>query len=455
MKTPPRLPTTRNLLAGAFCALAFALGAWPALACSPPAVTLRVAPERDLVYRDGPREVIVEVEIKGAKPQETFRTPVNLSVVLDHSGSMAGAKIEKARQAACVALDRLEPDDTFSLVIFDNTAEVILPPERAGSREHRDEMKARIERIQPGGSTALYAGVELGAKQVRKCFDKERVNRVILLSDGLANVGPKNTSDLVRLGSGLRGEGLSVTTIGLGDDFNEDLMTGLAEASHANYYYVRDAEKLPGIFGDELGSATSRIASEIRIRIEVPKGVRLREIIGHPEIHCEEGAAEISLPELFGSEDRLFHLRCRLDETAADTASLASVSLSYDDLAQKERASFKNEVSVHLTCDAEKSTASVHDETARNIAVLSNRLTKEAAVKLADEGRAKEAATLLQRQIIANASAPATQQLPGVSDENRKLEGYTRELTTKGNLDNTSRKAAQWDNYQDRYQLKR
>src|SRR6202008_1808042 len=103
--------------------------------------------------------------------------------------------------------------------------DLLIPPERVGGRDHREDLKARIHRIQPGGSTALHAGVVLGAKQVRRFFENERVNRVILLSDGLANGGPSSPSDLSRLGRERRGDGIAVSTVGLGDDYNEDLMT--------------------------------------------------------------------------------------------------------------------------------------------------------------------------------------------------------------------------------------
>ena len=221
-------------------------------------MTLRVTPDRDCVYERGPREVIVQVEVEGRKADDSRRAPMNLSIVLDRSGSMEGAKIEKARQAAAMAVDKLGDDDFFSLVTYDNETDLLIAPERIGGRDHREDLKARIHRIQPGGSTALHAGVVLGAKQVRRYFARERVNRVILLSDGIANVGPSSTSDLASLGRELRGDGIAVSTIGLGDDYNEDLMTALAEASNANYYYVKDAEKLP--------VASSRRNSAARVR---------------------------------------------------------------------------------------------------------------------------------------------------------------------------------------------
>ena len=308
-----------------------------ASASAAPDVTLRVTPERDYVYRLGPREVIVQVEVEARKSDDARRAPMNLAIVLDRSGSMEGAKIEKARQAAAMAVDKLGDDDIFSLVTYDSETDLLIPPERVGGRDHREELKARIHRIQPGGSTALHAGVVLGAKQVRRFFERERVNRVILLSDGIANVGPSSTSDLARLGRELRGDGIAVSTIGLGDDYNEDLMTALAEASNANYYYVKDAEKLPGIFAQELGAARSLLARSIVIRIEAPDGVRLKEIIGRPDIECHDRVAEIKMPELFGSEKRRFLVRCVAETKTADAIEPASVELNYATLRARKR----------------------------------------------------------------------------------------------------------------------
>jgi len=407
------------------------------VAASEPEVALRVLPERDLVYSGGLREVIVQVEIEARKPERGHRVPMNLALVLDRSGSMQGAKIEKARQASCVAVDQLDDDDIFSLVIFDN-----------------DELKSTIDRIRPRGGTALHAGVTMGARQVRKNLDKERVNRVILLSDGIANVGPSRTSDLAALGRELRGEGIAVTTIGLGDDYNEDLMTALAEASSANYYYVKDAEKLPGIFAEELGVARSLLARGVTIRITVPDGVRLREIIGRPEIECRDRGADITLPELFGAEKRRFLARCVVEEKRSEPLDVAAVELSYETAGGSRAPAQSQTANVKFTDEAPKSDASLRPEVAREVSVAGNRLAKERAVKLADEGRAPEAADVLRHQAIANSAAPAPAQLPELAEENRKLEAAADEISRAGQLGKDSRKAIQFDNYKDKYQKK-
>jgi Ca-activated chloride channel family protein len=423
------------------------------VAASEPDVTLRVAPERDLVYSAGPREVIVQVEIEARKPDHRgHRVPMNLALVLDRSGSMQGAKIEKARQAACVAVDQLADDDLLSVVIYDNDAEVLLPPEPVGNSRHREELKSAIDRIRPRGSTALHAGVSAGARLIRKNLDKERVNRVILLSDGLANVGPSRPADLAALGRELRGEGIAVTTIGLGDDYNEDLMTALAEASSANYYYVKDAEKLPGIFAEELGVARSLIARGITIQIRVPDGVRLREIIGRPEIECRGRSAEIRLDEIFGSEKRRFLARCVVEEKRGEPLDVAAIEMSYETTAGTRAPAQAQMANVKFTDEAPKSDASLRPAVAQEVSVAKNRVAKELAVKLADEGRAKEAVAVLRQQAVANAAAPAAAQLPALPEENRKLEAAASELDRGGQLEKSSRKAIQYDNYKDKYQ---
>ena len=417
-----------------------------------PDVTLRVTPERDLVYSGGQREVIVQVDLDAKKPEHGKRAPMNLAVVLDRSGSMQGAKFEKAKQGACVAIDKLADDDFFSLVMFDNDTEVLLPPEKVGGERNREALKSRIDHVRTGGGTAIHAGVTLGAKQVRKNLDREFVNRIVLLSDGLANVGPSRPGDLASLGSELRRDGISVTTIGLGDDYNEDLMTALAEASNANYYYVRDAEKLPGIFAEELGAARTLVARGVTIRIAVPDGVRIKEIIGLPEIECRGRSADISLPEYFGGDRRRFLVRCFVESKVAEPLEVAAVDLKYDAVSGAKAEPQQQCANFRFTDAAEKSAISQRAEIAREVAVAENALSKARAVKLADEGKGREAADVLRSQIATNAAAPDAVKLPGLATENRKLENAAKEVESQGQLGKATRKQVQYENWQDKYQ---
>src|SRR5208337_738337 len=286
---------------------------------------LNLVPDREVLLNGSPQEVVVKIDLSAiADRQKHRRTPLNLAVVLDKSGSMTGAKLEKTKQAAQLLVDRLAPDDVFSLVIFSDEARVLVPAQRV---EDKDALKEKIGSIEAGGSTALYAGVKAGAHQIQEYFSSRRINRVILLSDGLANVGPSSPRELRRLGHELAESGISVTTIGVGDDYNEDLMAGLAEASDANYYYVQDTEKLPEIFAKELGELLTVAARDVRIEITCPDGVEPIGFIGRSE-KFEDRRATVNLSQFTLGQGRYLFLRCRVTRPEPE---VAHVKVSYTD----------------------------------------------------------------------------------------------------------------------------
>src|SRR5262249_48005665 len=242
----------------------------------------------------------------------------------DRSGSMSGGKIEKARQGAMELVDHLAPGDMFSFITYSDHAEVVFAAQQV---EDKEVIKRKIERVHAGGSTALYAGVKLGAEEVKKHLSSNRINRVILLSDGLANVGPSSTPELRGLGNSLSENGISVTTIGVGDDYNEDLMAGLAEASDANYYYVKDTEKLPQIFAKELGELMTLAARDIRIEIICPDGVKPTGFLGRPE-RFDGQKAILKLSNITAGQDRSVFLKCLVPDGRSE---VASVNVKYVD----------------------------------------------------------------------------------------------------------------------------
>lgn len=412
-------------------------------------LNLSVKPERDVIPVSGGRETIVQIELKAGDARTKRSVPINLAVVLDRSGSMAGAKLEKARQAAAVALDQLGPEDYFSVVVYDDEAEVLIAPQKAANKEG---LKEKIHAIRDGGGTALYSGVEKGAAQLRKYFDREKVNRIILLSDGNANVGPSRPSDLAKFGKELRQEGLGVSTVGLGDDYNEDLMTALAESSHANYYYVQNVEKLPGIFAEELGTVKSVVARNVKVVITLPEGVKPRAVLGEEDFVFQGQSVTIPLSDFYGSQTRRFLVSCETPDGEAAELDLAKVSVAYEDAESGRAVSTSQSARVKRSDDARLVAASLRADVAANSAITQNRLAKERAVKLADAGKPKEAAALLENQAAANAALPAAAQSPLLQSENDVLLRKAGELKASGSFSKTSRKEIQYQNYQDKNQ---
>ena len=408
---------------------------------------LNLVPDRDVLLKGRPQEVVVKIDLSAITDRQRHRrTPLNLAVVLDKSGSMTGAKLEKAKQAATQLVERLAPDDVFSLVIYSDEARVLVPAQKV---EDKEALKEKIASIEAGGSTALYAGVNTGARQVREYFSGKRINRVILLSDGLANVGPSSTSDLRRLGRELAESGISVTTIGVGDDYNEDLMAGLAEASDANYYYVRDTERLPEIFAKELGEMLTVAAREIKIEITCPDGVQPLGFIGRGE-KFENRKASVNLSQFTLGQNRYLLLRCLVTRPEPE---VARVQVRYtDELDNGSEQSAGGVVKIRFTDDQAAADRSVNSAvTAEKVLVLTA-VAKDKAIALADAGNFKEAAATLATQKASlgavYATAPAAVQVQ-IRTETNNLLDFDQQLVN-GQYGAGSRKALQSQSYNTR-----
>ena len=408
---------------------------------------LNLVPDRDVLLRNRPQEVVVKIDLNAiADRQKHRRTPLNLAVVLDKSGSMSGAKLEKAKQSALQLVDRLTSRDVFSLVIYSDEARVLVPAQQV---EDKEALKDKIEGIEAGGSTALYAGVKTGARQIQEYFSSKRINRVILLSDGLANVGPSSTRDLRRLGSDLAEKGISVTTIGVGDDYNEELMAGLAEASDANYYYVQDTEKLPEIFAKELGELLTVAAREIRIEITCPDGVKPLGFIGRSETF-EDQKALVNLSQFTLGQGRYLFLRCLVTRPEPE---VVRVKVSYtDELDNGSEQSASAVVKIRYTDEPMVADRSINSAVNAEKVLMLTAEAKDKAIAFADAGDYKHAAATLtvQKEALsaACANAPAEVQVQ-IRAETANLDGFNGQLVG-GQYDGASRKSLQSQSYNTR-----
>ena len=360
-------------------------------------VTMKVDMTNPLLEAGAKRTVVLKVALQAAeREQASKRPPVNMALVIDKSGSMQGERIQQAREAALAAVDRLRDDDIISVVAFDDNVTVLVPATKASSRA---EIRRGIEQIQAGGSTALFAGTSKGAAEVRKFLEREQVNRVILLSDGQANVGPSSPGALGELGGSLMKDGISATTIGLGLGYNEDLMVRLARESDGNHSFVENANDLVSIFDREFGEAMSVIAQDVQIRIDCGAGVRPLRTLGRPsEISGQTVITQLN--QLYGGQERYLLLEVEVPANEPDTTvELASVTATFRDLGTNEQNALKEQAQVQVTASREAVEAKEDKKVVSDFVLLEAAVVNQQAVQLRDEGRVEEARELLKGNI--------------------------------------------------------
>ncbi|MBL9207710.1 MAG: VWA domain-containing protein [Opitutaceae bacterium] len=360
-------------------------------------VRLQLSLDRSVLPAGQRERAIVKVSLEGIMPSRPeIRAPVNLALVLDRSGSMNGEKIERARAAALEAVRRLSPDDVFSLVVYNNTAESLIPARRVGDGS---ELEETIRSIRSFGGTALYDGVMRGASELRHYTDDTRyLHRLILLSDGLANVGPSSAEELARLGGTLVREGISVTTIGVGLDYNEDLMTRLAQRSDGNTYFVASSRDLPGIFKREIGEVLSIVARRVVVTVTLPEGIRPVGLVGREGL-LRGQTVEVTLNQLYGGQEKFALIEVEV-EGAADgrEREIARAEVTFEDPIAGRSEKLEARRSVRFATDERKVIASanlaVQTDYARNLTAVA----KDAAVGLVDAQRRDEAARQLRER---------------------------------------------------------
>jgi Ca-activated chloride channel homolog len=341
---------------------------------------------RSVLPLNDPGKVYLRLSLKSlASPGRERSTRINTAIVIDRSGSMGGDRIAAAKKGARVALERLSDDDTIALVAYNHEVQVLSDASRLG--RSRDELASAINGLRSGGTTALYAGVEEGGRQVEEHLSDDNVNRVILLSDGLANVGPSSPHALARLGRKLASRGISVSTIGLGLDYNEDLMQRLAAASDGNHVFVERPSDLAEIFDREFGDALSVSARDIDIIIECKLGFKPIRILGR-DGKIDGNRITLKMNQLQSENERYVVVELEAPEgRAAGDADIADVRVDYVDLDKDgKRIQAKAQPRVHFSTDTKEVEKGLNKAVMSQVAAQIATEKSEKAVELRDKG---------------------------------------------------------------------
>lgn len=273
--------------------------------------------------------VWLQIGVQARSAETDFVAPLNLALVIDSSGSMADPdKMPYVKQSLRLFLESLQPNDIVSIVTYSDEAQLLLPAQPLGDGRW---VQATIERLQPDGSTNLHAGMMLGFAEANRNFDIRRNNRVILLTDGIANAGVTDSERIIADALNYNEQGIYLSTIGLGLEFNDALLSELAHQGQGGYSFVDSAQEMERIFREHVAGLKQRAASDISLTISPAPGVRLVSITGLEGLPPADGVS-IPRPPLGSGDSSVVLAQLEVEPAyRAGAQPVATVRLSYFD----------------------------------------------------------------------------------------------------------------------------
>ncbi len=388
-------------------------------------------------------EVTVLARIRPPAPElrAGARAPINLSLVLDRSGSMSGYPLEMARQAAQTAIRALQPQDRLSVVIFDDTVELLIAPQLVTDPER---LCRTVQGITAGGSTALHAGWLEGATLTAQHLNTEALNRVLLLSDGQANCGEVRPDVIAGHVRGLTARGVSTSTVGLGREYQEDLLRAMADAGDGNFEHIENAEALPAFFAAELQGFSRTVGHTVSLGVEPNPALQVSRVEVINTL-ARNDLGRYQLPNLIAERplEVVFTLQVPALSPQASEVGVTRIRLAWtgrDGVRRTLRTQLNLPV---LDADAY---AALPEQSAVRLAeqLLHNARAKQDAVHLLDAGNVVGAQRTLTSRRDAFAGYASSMPAPVAQQESHDL----NELAANADIDQTlTRKRAMSQSY--------
>lgn len=372
---------------------------------------------------DSQRQAVLQIGFTTAEVNErTDLRPLNLALVIDKSGSMADSdKMSRVKESLRTMIGKLRSEDIVSIVVFDTDAKVLFPANRIGNGY---ELRQAIDCIEPGGSTNLHAGLMLGYKEANKNFQNGATNRVILLTDGIANVGTTEPNKIAAESSEFNGQGLDLSTIGVGLDLNNDLLRTLAKSGRGLYHFIADYQDIDKVFVNEVQSLVSQVAKRIEVNVEYDANLEIQQIYGYAP-RTQANSFSIGLDDMNNGLTQV--IMTRFQAKNPSKSSSVRIKLSYFNVEKQRMVEEIQTVTL-------QSAGRKYCELLADPEVKKNYTIAELAQSLFDMTNLAKSQNYRQAENVLNYSVAATyQRFPNMEDKDVKyilniIENYQRDL---------------------------
>ena len=354
------------------------------------AIRWSVRPTHGAALPSSEAHVLITLDADRLAP--VARAPINLALVLDRSGSMSARhKLEYAKAAAHLVIDQLAKGDRVALVAFDSVSTILLPSSPVGDKA---ALHAAVDSISPGGSTNISGGLMDGLAEMQRGMNREHVNRVLLLTDGLSNFGETSLDAFAKLARTAASSGIAISTVGLGAEFSEDVLTTIAEHSGGHYYYVDNPEQMTAIFSGEVHGMQAVVARDVRVRLEGVDAV-VEQVIGYRGPAMAPGAP-LALGDMYSGQQRTLVVRVRMPQASSGGVR---VRLTYQDARRKREVSGEKFAVIRGTDSVANVDASVDRDVLEKVESVRAAARMEEAMTQLDHGDRAACERLITQQL--------------------------------------------------------
>ncbi len=386
------------------------------------------------------------VTFQADAPAAAARRSLNLSLVIDRSGSMAGVPLKHALQASRQLVERMGSEDWLSIVTYDDAVSTVLAPTRVTDKA---AIGSVLSKVRAGGCTNLSGGWLKGVEHVGTNKAQERINRVLLLTDGQANAGITDAQALISTAREKSAAGVITTTLGFGANFNEDLLIGMANAGEGHFYYIQTPEDAEGVFNIEMEGLGSLVAQNLEVTLKPAPTVKVASVLNRYRFEARGQEVAVGLGDVYATEERQLAAELSVEAGAATgPVTLATLVFRAQTVVDGAVREISGEVPIVANLGSASESAAVSAD--KNVLAQTNRLriarVKDQAVEFADKGDLASASQRL-RQVIAELSANLDKASYDIAEEVEQLAHYAQRLESK-RYDSVIRKELRDQSYQ-------
>lgn len=385
-------------------------------------IKIEVTPSSLYALANGDTHLYIQLKLTGKEIQASgSRTNLNLGVILDRSGSMHGSKLQKAKEAVEFVVNNLSNEDVFALTIYDHRVDTII---QSAKIANRTSIINQLRSVRSRGRTNLHGGIMEGAKQVESAKHLEYRNVELLLSDGLANEGITDRGRIRESVTDIYEGGIGISTFGVGDDFDEDLMVNIADAAGGSFYFIETADDIPKFIEQEFQGLLATAAYNIEVEWQKTEGVQIRRALGVP--YKDRSSNSSKMGDLRSGNESLVILDVTIPPAEAQESEIEAITFNVRWIPRSgptRPVQSKIPCNITYTSD-EKLLATENDQVLENVHILEAAFVQYDVMEMADQGNfsgAQHIMQVFQEKLDRQISQTGSANLQRVQEQNKQI----------------------------------